>query len=86
MNITPPMIDDIDSVDWDAISEHGVTTHGKYIVEYLGWRPIAGENEKRTHLYRVTARGLGSNAQAVTYIQTIFKKCIKKDGVACTRT
>lgn len=86
VDMTPAMRDNIDSIDWDAITGHGVTMHGKYFVEHLGWRPVAGESGMRAHLYRITARGLGPNATAITYIQTLFKKCITKDGVACSST
>ena len=82
-DISPPMIDSVDDIDWSAISGDGVTPYGKYIVEYLGWRAVPGEDDKKVRLYRVTGRGLGPNSQARTRIQTLFRKCTKADGVTC---
>ena len=77
------MIDSVDDIEWSAISGDGVTPYGKYIVEYLGWRAVPGEDDKKVRLYRVTGRGLGPNSQARTRIQTLFRKCTKTDGVTC---
>ena len=85
-DITPPIITRVDSIDWNTVDGSGVTPHGEYVVEYLGWRPVIGESDKQARLYRITARGLGPNAQAATYVQTVFRKCVKKDGVACPNT
>jgi type IV pilus assembly protein PilX len=82
-NVTPSMIDSVDSIDWSAITGAGVTPYGKYMVEYLGWRAVPGEGDKKVHLYRVTGRGQGPNGQARTRIQTLFRKCTKADGVTC---
>lgn len=83
---TPPIIDKIEDIDWDAITVNGGTAHGKYAVEYLGWRPQAGEDDQRIILYRITARGQDANARAVTYIQTLYQKCFNKDGAPCSRS
>lgn len=85
-DITPAFIPRADSIDWEAIDADGITPYGKYVVEYLGWRPVVGESDKRMRLYRITARGLGPNTQAATYVQTLFRKCVKNDGVACPGT
>ncbi len=85
-DLTPPFISDVDNIDWSSIDSEGTTPYGKYVVEYLGWRPLAGENDKRTNLYRITALGLGPNSQSTTYVQTMFRKCIKNDGVPCPDT
>ena len=82
-DITPPMIDSVDNIDWSAVSGDGETPYGKYIVEYLGWRAVPGEGDKTVRLYRVTGLGQGPNAQSRTRIQTLYKKCTKADGVAC---
>ena len=83
MDITPPMITETDDIDWDAITGPGVTGHGKYVIEYLGWRPVAGNNSQRLLLYRITARGLSSDSGAVVYIQTVYAKCVNEDGTVC---
>ena len=85
-DLTPGRISDVDDIDWSSIDSEGTTPYGKYVVEYLGWRPVEGENDKRASLYRITARGLGPNSQSVTYVQTVFRKCIKNDGVPCPDT
>lgn len=82
-DLTPALIGKLDDIDWSSIESEGVTPYGEYIVEYLGWRPVVGENDKRVSLYRITARGLGPNTQSATYVQTVFRKCIKHDGAAC---
>ncbi len=83
LDSAPPIIDSVDDIDWGAISGSGVTTYGKYVVEYLGFRPVPGESDKLVRLYRITGRGLGPNAKAQTRIQTMFRKCVKTDGANC---
>lgn len=85
-DLTPTPIGDVDDIDWDSVDGEGTTPYGKYVVEYLGWRPMVGENDKRVRLYRITARGLGPNSQSATYVQTMFVKCVKNDGVPCPDT
>lgn len=83
IDTSPATIASVDDIDWGAISGDGVTTYGNYVVEYLGWRPVAGESDKLVRLYRITGRGLGPNSQAQTIIQSMFRKCVKADGVSC---
>ena len=85
-DLTPALIGDVEDIDWSSIDSERTTPHGKYVVEYLGWRPIVGENDKQVWLYRITARGLGPNSQSATYVQTVFRKCVKNDGVPCPDT
>ena len=81
-DITPPILAEITTTDWSSAAE--VNAHnGKYLVEYLGWRPIAGTSDRIVRLYRITARALGPNDTANTELQTIFRKCVKKDGATC---
>ena len=86
MDITPSMITDMEAIDWEAISGLGVTEYGKYVIEYLGWRPVPGSSVQRLLLYRITGRGVSSDTQAVTYVQTVYAKCVKKDGAVCAST
>lgn len=85
-DLTPDRISHVDDIDWSSVNSEGTTPYGQYVVEYLGWRPVVGENDKRANLYRITARGLGPNSQSVTYVQTVFRKCIKNDGAPCPDT
>ncbi len=85
MDVTPPLIEQVDGFDWDALSD-ATEVGDDAVVEYLGWRPIAGDSDQRVLLYRFTARGLGPNGGAVSYIQTLYRKCIKKDGAPCSRS
>jgi len=82
-DITPPLVDRIDTIDWDSISGEGDTIYGKYVVEYLGWRPVSGDNEVIIRLYRLTARGENQDKSSRTVIQTVYRKCTKADGVTC---
>lgn len=56
---------------------------GKYIVEYLGWLPVPGEDDKIITHYRVSGRAFGPNDKALTRVQTIYRKCMKTDGSPC---
>ena len=85
-DLTPALIDEVNDIDWSSIDSDGTTPYGDYVVEYLGWRPVSGENDKRVSLYRITARGLGPNSQSATYVQTVLRKCVKNDGVPCPDT
>lgn len=86
-DVYPAMIDDMSSFDWsgaaDAKNSDNTITYGKYTVEFLGKRPVAGESDKEMWIYRVTARGLGPNDKAMTRVQTIYRKCVKTDGAPC---
>ena len=82
-NIAPPIISSVDSMDWASVSGPGATRYGKFIVEYLGWRPVPGERDRVMRIYRITGRGLGPDAMAQTRIQTIYQVCAKTDGSAC---
>jgi type IV pilus assembly protein PilX len=79
----PTMIDDIHSVDWEAVTGEGATTYGKYVVEYLGRRPVPGERESVFYLYRLTARSQSADSQASTLLQSIYRLCSKTDGTPC---
>jgi type IV pilus assembly protein PilX len=93
-DITPPLIDDpstasmfdeldtfLSSSDPRVVDVSGY--NGKYVVEYLGWRPVPGDDDKVVTHYRITGRALGPNGKALTRIQTIYRKCMKKDGSPC---
>ena len=77
------MIDRVDTIDWDSISGEGDTVYGKYVVEYLGWRPAPGDNEVFIRLYRLSARGESEDKSSRTVIQTVYRKCTKAGGATC---
>jgi|GEM_PF-2010600 len=85
IDITPPMNSGVDTINWD--SDPGIFDvtpyNGKYVVEYLGWRPVPGEDDKIVILYRVTGRAEGPNGKALTRVQTLYRKCMKTDGAPC---
>jgi type IV pilus assembly protein PilX len=84
-DITPPMISDIESFlkGTDARLMDVSAYNGKYVVEYLGWRAVSGDDERIHMYYRISDRALGPADKAVTQIQTIYRKCMKKDGSPC---
>ncbi len=63
-----------------------VGSYGKYVVEYLGFRPIPGEGERFLRLYRLTGEATDSTATSRTQIQSIIRICVKADGLPCANT
>jgi Tfp pilus assembly protein PilX len=63
-----------------------VGSYGKYVVEYLGFRPIPGEGERFLRLYRLTGEATDSTATSKTQIQSIIRICVKADGLPCANT
>ncbi len=78
-------VPDIKSIEWAsaAHAESNGAVYGKYTVEYLGFRKIPRDGEKIIHFYRITSRGTDSSKIANTLIQTVYRRCIKKDGLPC---
>jgi Tfp pilus assembly protein PilX len=83
LEIEPPMIDSLENHDWSTISSGGTTNFGKYIIEYLGRRPVHGDNETLFRMYRLTALGESQDSTARTVLQSIFRKCVRVDGPVC---
>lgn len=67
----------------DSRVESLTNYQGKYVVEYLGWRDILGDDDKIAVIYRITSRATGPVSRAVTRVQTIYRKCMKTDGSPC---
>ncbi len=83
-SLAPAMLTSIHSLDWDASSGVQVVDgYGKYYVEYLGQRTIPGELQKRIHIYRITSYAEDETGTAQTMVQTIYRRCLKLDGVPC---
>lgn len=82
-DITPPIVDHVHSIDWDSAAGVNSTPYGKYVVEYLGSRPVPGEGAMFIRLYRLTARGESPDSSARTVLQSIYRKCTKSDGATC---
>ncbi len=84
-NAVSTCLADLGTINWD--SDPGIFDvtpyNGKYVVEYLGWRPVPGEDDKIVILYRVTGRAEGPNGKALTRVQTLYRKCMKTDGAPC---
>ena len=83
MEIEPPMIDSLENHDWSTVSGEGVTSFGKYVIEYLGRRPVHGDNEAFLRMYRLTALGESQDSTARTVLQSLFRKCVRVDGPVC---
>lgn len=83
IEIEPPMIDSLENFDWDTVSGEGLTKFGKYVIEYLGRRPVHGDNEAFLRMYRLTALGESRDSTARTVLQSIFRKCVRVDGPVC---
>ena len=81
-DITPPTLAEITEAHWATAAEVQAF-NGRYLVEYLGWRPVAGASDRFLRLYRITARASGPNDTSSTEVQTIFRKCVKQDGARC---
>ena len=83
-DISPPVIDSIDNIEWDSVSGEGITKYGKYIVEYLGRRPVPGAGDTFIRVYRLTALGTsGDSSSAKTLLQSLYRICVGSDGATC---
>ena len=82
-DISPPVIDSIDSIEWDTVSGEGITKYGKYIVEYLGRRPVPGSDDTFIRVYRLTALGTSEDSTANTLLQSLYRICVRNDGPTC---
>ena len=80
LDIYPPMLD---RIDWSSLSGDGVNPYGKHAVEFLGERPLAGDESIRLLFYRVSALGESPDGQSRTVLQSIFRRCIRSDGSTC---
>ena len=77
-------VPDMSLIDWSAEgNSHSAGTYGGYYVEYMGFRPIPGDAERILHIYRFTARGLDQTGASSTMVQTLYRHCLKIDGVPC---
>lgn len=94
--LTPAILSSIHELDWNANEDDdadndnnvepvliGNDEIGKYYVEYLGWRDIGGEGHKFLHIYRISAYATDDTGTSKTLIQTIYRRCLKPDGVPC---
>ena len=80
-NLTPPMVEGIQSIDWDSGETAGI--FGNYFVEYLGQRMVPGDMEKTIQIYRLTTRATDNSGTSKTLVQTLYRRCLKVDGVPC---
>ena len=81
--LTPAMVSGgVKNIDWEA-GGRSAGEFGDYYIEYLGQRSIPGELEKRIHLYRLTSLATDATGTSKTLVQTIYRRCIKIDGLPC---
>ena len=87
--LEPPEHDGLDGVtgvrqfDWREGVVTQVGDFGSYLVEFLGQRRVPGDDRKRIHLYRITARGLDHSGHHMAHLQTIYRICMNVDGSRC---
>jgi type IV pilus assembly protein PilX len=81
-SLTPEMVSNIHAIDWES-GDGTSTRFGDYFVEYLGERRFPGESEMILHIFRITSRATDSTNTSQTLVQTIFRRCLKIDGLPC---
>ena len=68
-------------------SATGVTINsdnaGEYTVEFLGIRPVPGDDESLLRIYRITSNATDSTGTPNAQIQSLLRICVKSDGLPC---
>jgi Tfp pilus assembly protein PilX len=80
-----PLVDgapNIDAIDWSSQGT-AAGTFGKYYLEFLGTRPVPGEGHKKLSVYRITSFAMDSTNVSKTRVQTIYRRCVTKEGLPC---
>lgn len=81
-SLTPAMVSSVHAIDWKD-GDGTSTSFGDYFVEYLGERSVPGESEKIIHIFRITSRATDTTNISQTLVQTIYRRCLKIDGLPC---
>ena len=77
-------VPDLNQIDWDAIqAQSGPNMYGLYNIEFLSELGIPGDQQRKLYIYRITARAVDSSGTSESLVQTLYRRCLKKDGYPC---
>jgi type IV pilus assembly protein PilX len=85
-DIAPPVIYVEPHEESFWLNAAAVGSYGKYVIEYLGFRPIPGDAERFLRVYRVTSTATDVTTTSTTQIQSIIRICVKADSLPCANT